>query len=128
MRETTQKEGISGPVTGIKQKIIKMIYDEFGIKLKNYEHGFQRGIYFANIYENGKEFLRKEIGEEDLVMKKKYIEDVDYINKWWKPKAIRRYTKLLDQNRIKPEKLFYADVLNASWEETKEKYLGEVGR
>ena len=127
-RETTQKEGISGPVTGIKQKIIKMIYDEFGIKLKNYEHGFQRGIYFANIYENGKEFLRKEIGEEDLVMKKKYIEDVDYINKWWKPKAIRRYTKLLDQNRIKPEKLFYADVLNASWEETKEKYLGEVGR
>jgi len=128
VRETTQKEGISGPVTGIKQKIIKMIYDEFGIKLKNYEHGFQRGIYFANIYENGKEFLRKEIGEEDLVMKKKYIEDVDYINKWWKPKAIRRYTKLLDQNRIKPEKLFYADVLNASWEETKEKYLGEVGR
>ena len=127
-RETTQKEGISGPVTGIKQKIIKMIYDEFGIKLKNYEHGFQRGIYFANIYENGKEFLRKEIGEEDLVKKKKYIEDVDYINKWWKPKAIRRYTKLLDQNRIKPEKLFYADVLNASWEETKEKYLGEVGR
>ena len=127
-RETTQKEGISGPVTGIKQKIIKMIYDEFGIKLKNYEHGFQRGIYFANIYENGKEFLRKEIGEEDLVMKKKYIEDVDYINKCWKPKAIRRYTKLLDQNRIKPEKLFYADVLNASWEETKEKYLGEVGR
>ena len=61
-------------------------------------------------------------------MKKKYIEDVDYINKWWKPKAIRRYTKLLDQNRIKPEKLFYADVLNASWEENKEKYLGEVGR
>ena len=127
-RETTQKEGISGPVTGIKQKIIKMIYDEFGIKLKNYEHGFQRGIYFANIYENGKEFLRKEIDEKDLVMKKKYIEDADYINKWWKPKAIRRYTKLLDQNRIKPEKLFYADVLNASWEETKEKYLGEVGR
>ena len=34
----------------------------------------------------------------------------------------------LDQNRIKPEKLFYADVLNASWEETKEKYLVQVGR
>ena len=29
---------------------------------------------------------------------------------------------------IKPEKLFYSDVLNSSWEETKEKYLGEVGR
>ena len=127
-KQTTQKEGISGPVTGVKQKIIKMIYDEFGIKLKDYEHGFQRGIYYADMYENGKEFLRNEIDEKDLVMKKKYVEDVDYINKWWRRKAIRRYTKLLEENRIKPEKLFYSDVLNSSWEETKEKYLGEVGR
>ncbi len=61
-------------------------------------------------------------------MKKKYVEDVDYINRWWKPKAVRRYVKLLDEGRIKPEKLFYAGILDISWEEAKEKYLGEVGR
>jgi len=128
LRETTQKSGVAGPVTGVKQKIIKMIYDELGLKLKDFEHGFQRGIYYADMYENGKLFLRNEIDEKDLVMKKKYVEDMDYINNWWKPKAIRRYSKLLDENKIKPEKLFYADVLNTTWDETKAKYLGEVGR
>ena len=127
-KQTTQKPGISGPPTGVKQKIIKMIFKELGIRLKDYEHGFKRGIYFADMYENGKEFLRKEIDEKELVMKKKYNEDVDYINKWWKPKAVRRYVKLLDEGRIKPEKLFYAGILDISWEEAKEKYLGEVGR
>ena len=127
-KATTSKAGVSGPATGVKQKIIKLIYDELGLKLKTFEHGFQRGIYFADIYDNGRPFLRGEIEEKDLVMKKKYDENIEYIERWWKPKAIRRYTKLLEQNKIKPEKLFYGDILNTSWEETKKKYLGEVGR
>ena len=48
--------------------------------------------------------------------------------KWWKPKAIRRYTKLFDEGRLKPEKLFYGDIVGKTWEETKEQYLKEVGR
>ena len=127
-KATTSKAGVSGPATGVKQKIIKLIYDELGLKLKTFEHGFQRGIYFADIYDNGRPFLRGEIEEKDLVMKKKYDENIEYIERWWKPKAIRRYTKLLEQDKIKPEKLFYGDILNTSWEETKKKYLGEVGR
>ena len=127
-KATTPKPGVSGPVTGIKQKILGLIYKELGIKLSTYEHGFKRGIYFANIYENGKEFLRGEIEEHQLKMKKKYIDDSDYIMNWWKPKAIRRYKKLLSENRIKPEKLFYSDILNTTWEDTKERYLSEVGR
>ena len=105
-----------------------MIFDELGIKLSKYEHGFKRGIYFADIYENGKEFLRGEVDEKDLKMKKKYFDDNAYIMNWWKPKAIRRYTKLFDENRLKPEKLFYSDIIGKTWEETKEQYLGEVGR
>ena len=46
----------------------------------------------------------------------------------WKPKAIRRYTKLFDEGRLKPEKLFYGDIVGKTWEETKEQYLKEVGR
>ena len=68
-KATTPKPGVSGPVTGIKQKILGLIYKELGIKLSTYEHGFKRGIYFANIYENGKEFLRDEIEETQLKMK-----------------------------------------------------------
>ncbi len=125
---TTQKEGVAGPPTGVKQKTINLIFKAVGIKASEYQHGFKRGIYFADIYENGKEFLRGEIEEEDLKMKKKYVEDSDYIMKWWKPKAIKRYSKLFDEGRLKPEKLFYGDIVGTEWEETKKKYLGEVGR
>ena len=127
-KATTQKEGVSGPPTGVKQKTINLIFRAVGIKASDYEHGFQRGIYYADMYENGKEFLRGEIEEKDLKMKQKYFEDSDYIMKWWKPKAIKRYTKLFDEGRLKPEKLFYGDIVGKTWEETKEMYLSEVGR
>ena len=127
-RQTTQKEGVAGPVTGVKQKTINMIFKAAGIKGSDYQHGFKRGIFYADIYENGKEFLRGEIEEKDLKMKQKYIDDSAYIMKWWKPKAIRRYTKLFDEGRLKPEKLFYGDIVGKTWEETKEMYLSEVGR
>ena len=116
------------PQTGIKQKIIQMIYQELGIKRAKYEHGFKRGAYYADIYENGRPFLRNEINEDDLVMKEKYKLDYDRIINWWKPKAIRRYEKLHKENRLKPESLFYSDIIGMSWEETKEKYLGDIGR
>ena len=116
------------PQTGIKQKIIQMIYQELGIKRAKYEHGFKRGAYYADIYENGRPFLRNEINEDELVMKEKYKLDYDRIINWWKPKAIRRYEKLHKENRLKPESLFYSDIIGMSWEETKEKYLGDIGR
>ena len=114
--------------TGPKQNVINRIFRHLEIKPKNYEHGFKRGVYFANIYENGKEFLRSEIKEEDLIMKPKYQQDTDYINNWWKPKAIRRYTKLFDDNRIKSDSLFYSKIIGMTWEEAKQQYLQEVGR
>ena len=128
LRQTTQKEGVAGPPTGVKQKVINMIFRAVGAKPSTYMHGFKRGIFYADIYENGKEFLRGEIEEKDLKMKQKYSEDSDYIMKWWKPKAIKRYTKLFDEGRLKPEKLFYGDIVGKTWEETKEIYLSEVGR
>ena len=43
-------------------------------------------------------------------------------------KAIRRYKNMYEQDRIKPEQLFYWDVIDLSWEDTQEKYIKEVGR
>ena len=128
LRQTTQKEGVAGPPTGVKQKTINMIFKAVGVKGSDYQHGFKRGIFYADIYENGREFLRGEIEEKDLKMKQKYSDDSDYIINWWKPKAIKRYTKLHSEGRLKPEKLFYGDIVGKTWEETKEMYLSEVGR
>jgi len=118
----------NGPVSGIKQKILGKIFKECSIKANEYHHGFKRGVYMAMMYENGCEFLRNEITEDKLIMKDKFKQGVDYINKWWKKHAISRYTKLHDEGRIKPEHLFYIDAIGISWEEMKAKYLSEVGR
>jgi hypothetical protein len=121
-------ENKTGPVSGIKQRILEMIFKELGIKSKDYNHGFKRGVYFAQMYENGNEFLCGKISESELKMKDKFIEGDDYSIRWWKPKAERRYLKLIEENKIKPEVLFYKDIIGMSWEDAKQKYLSEVGR
>ena len=126
--QTAEKEGVDGPATGVKQKVINMIFKEVGIKASHYQHGFKRGVYFAQMYENGNEFLRNEITEDQLIMKDKFVDSDEYTMKWWKPKALKRYEKLHEEGRIKPESLFYLDIIGMSWEDCKEKYLKEVGR
>lgn len=118
----------NGPVSGIKQKILGQILKECGIKASDYHHGFKRGVYMAMMYENGNDFLCSKIEEDQLILKDKFKQGVDYINKWWKKHAISRYTKLHEEGRLKPEHLFYIDGIGLSWEEMKERYLGEVGR
>ena len=118
----------NGPVSGIKQKILGQIFKECGIKANEYHHGFKRGVYLAMMYENGREFLCKQIEEDELVLKPKFAQGVEYINKWWKKHAISRYSKLHDEGRIKPEHLFYIEGIGMGWGEFKAKYLKEVGR
>jgi len=118
----------NGPVSGIKQKILGQIFKECGIKANEYHHGFKRGVYLAMMYENGREFLCKQIEEDALILKPKFEQGIDYINKWWKKHAISRYSKLYDEGRIKPEHLFYIEGIGMGWDEFKAKYLKEVGR
>lgn len=118
----------NGPVSGIKQKIIQAIYKELGIKGNAYNHGFQRGVYFAQMYENGNDFLCSKIEEKELILKDKFKQGNEYTNRWWKDKAIKRYEKLYEEGKIKPEVLFYVDAIGMTWEGMKERYLKEVGR
>ena len=118
----------NGPVSGIKQKIIQAIFKELGIKGNAYDHGFQRGVYFAQMYQNGNDFLCSKIEETDLVLNEKFAKGNEYTIKWWKDKAIKRYTKLHEEGRIKPEVLFYVNAIGMTWEQMKEHYLKEVGR
>ena len=114
--------------TGPKQNVLNLIFRELGISATKYHHGFQRGIYFAQMYENGNDYLCNKITEEELVLKPKFAEGDDYTIRWWKEKAIKRYTKLYEEDRIKDETLFYIDLIGMTWEQCKEKYLKEVGR
>ena len=41
---------------------------------------------------------------------------------------IKRYTKLHDSNRLKPEHLYYIDAIGMDWDTMKQNYLKEVGR
>lgn len=114
--------------TGPKQRVLKLIYKELGINSNQYNHGFRRGAYYASIYENGNQFLCNNLTEDKLIMKDKFAKDIDYIMDWWKPKAVNRYTNMFNENKLKPETLYYSDIIGISWEECKQKYLGEVGR
>jgi hypothetical protein len=80
------------------------------------------------MYENGHEFLCDKITEEELVLKDKFKNGIQYTMDWWKKKAKNRYIKLYDEGKIKPEVLFYVDAIGISWEKMKELYLSEVGR
>ena len=121
-------DGPSGPVSSIKQIIIRAIYKEFDIKSTAYNHGFHRGVYLAQLYENGNDFLCSKIDETQLILKDKFKSGNDYTIKWWLNKAIKRYEKLYDEGRIKPEVLFYIDAIGLTWEQMKNKYLKDVGR
>lgn len=127
-KRITKSDNNLGVASGVKQRIMQLIFSELGIKVKDYVHGFERGIYFAELYENTKQYLRNEIQEDELKMKEKFAKGVDGIMEWWKPKAIKRYSKLHEESRLESEVLYYNDLIGITWEEAKEKYIARVGR
>jgi len=124
----TQKEGVSGPVTGAKNRVIAMIFQTLKIKSSDFTHGYERGVYYSCFYENTKEFLQNKIAEDKLVMKKLFKEDTNAIIDWWKPKAIERYKRLKTDNNLKSDILFYNKMMGMTYDEAKSKYFNEVGR
>jgi len=130
-QKATVKEDIVGPVTGVKQKIIDMIFKYSGdsIKSANYTHGFARGVFYAPLYDKTLEYLRGEVRFKELTLTDRVAKDVDGVVEWWKKKAIKRYKKLHKENRLKPEVLYYNHLIGViDFEEAKQRCLGEIGR
>ena len=124
----TQKEGISGPVTGAKSRVINMIFSKCSIKQSHYMHGYERGVYYSCFYENSKEFLQNKIADEQLIMKDLFKRDMNGILDWWRPKAIERYKKLKSEGNLKTDIHFYNQMIGMSYDEAKGVYFHEVGR
>ena len=106
----------------------QFIYSQLKIPKDIIKSEHQRGIYYSTLYDNSREFLRGEIEEKDLV--KSFDTSTEALSELWKERyARKRITNLVKNNRTNlTETLFYDDVCFMSWAETKEKYLGEVGR
>jgi hypothetical protein len=127
-RATTQKEGVKGPIRGEKLKVFALICRVAGIRLGNFKHCHERGVYYSCFYENTKEFLRGERPESDLVMKPLFREDTKAILDWWRPKAIARYRKLKAEGKLEPDLLFYNHGYLKDYETFKAAHLKAVGK
>ncbi len=124
----TQREGVSGPVTGAKSRVLSMIFSKCGIKQSNYQHGYERGVYYSCFYENTKDYLQNKINDDKLIMKDLHKRDVQAVCEWWKPKAIERYKKLKSESNLKTNVHFYNNMIGMTYEQAKSAYFQEVGR
>ena len=110
-----------------KNRSLNFAYSKLGIPKELIRTEHQRGIYFSPLYDNTSEFLRKEITEDKLV--KSFDTSEEALANIWKIKYAKgRISMLKKKNTVSYENLFYDDLIYLSWEDTKAKYLPQVGR
>jgi hypothetical protein len=110
-----------------KNRSLHFAYPKLGIPKNLTRTDHQRGIYFSPLYDNSYSFLRGEIAEKDLV--KSFGTSEKALSDIWKAKYAKgRIRQLQKKNNVSYETLFYDDLIYMSWEETKNKYLPQVGR
>lgn len=110
-----------------KNRSLNFAYSKLGIPKNLIRTEHQRGIYFSPLYNNTNEFLRKEITEDKLV--KSFDTSEETLANIWKTKYAKgRISMLKKKNNVSYDSLFYDDLIFLTWQETKEKYLPQVGR
>ena len=110
-----------------KNRSLNFAYSKLQIPKELIRTEHQRGIYFSPLYNNTNEFLRKEITDSELV--KSFDTSEEALANIWKTKYAKgRIRQLQKKNTVSYESLFYDDLIYLSWEETKAKYLPQVGR
>jgi hypothetical protein len=110
-----------------KNRSLNFAYSKLKIPKNLIRTEHHRGIYFSPLYINTNEFLRKEIGAESLI--KSFDTSEKTLSDMWKTKYAKgRISMLKKKNNVSYENLFYDDLIYMTWEETKAKYLPQVGR
>jgi len=109
-----------------KNRSLSFTYSKLGVPRELIRSEHARGIYFSTLYTNTYEFLRGEIQEKELV--KAFDTSYDSLVDIWKNLVKVRIKQLVKKNKVSNETLFYDDLIYMSWEETKKKYLPQVGR
>ena len=76
---------------------------------------------------NTREFLREE--HTEIALTRKFDNSIGALTDVWKNKyAKKRLASLTKQGRLSKDTHFYDDIIYMNWEETKSKYLPQVGR
>lgn len=110
-----------------KNRSLAFTYTKLGVPKEIIRTDHARGIYFSPLYNNSYEFLRGEIKEDALV--KSFDTSYESLVDIWKTKHAKgRIKQLVKKDTVSYESLFYDDLIYLSWEETKAKYLSQVGR
>jgi hypothetical protein len=110
-----------------KNRSYNFTYSKINIPKDLIRSEHQRGIYFATLYTNSTKFLCGKIEENKL--EKSFDTSYEALANLWKTKyASKRIRSLKEQSRVSTETLFYDDLIYLSWEDTKAKYLAQVGR
>jgi hypothetical protein len=115
-------------ISARKQNQLGKMCKELGIKFGKYNSGYERGVYCSMMYTNGKDLLCGNINETQLILNERYVNGDEKSINWWKEKSIKRYKKLMEENRIKDETLWYSPITKMNWKECKETYLSDIGR
>ena len=109
-----------------KNRSLQFVYSKLGIPKEVIRTDHARGIYWCPLYDKTVEFLR---GEDSTGMKKNFDTSVEALTEIWKTKHAKpRIKQLIKKERVSKETLFYDDLITMTWEETKAKYLPQVGR
>ena len=110
-----------------KNRSLSFAYSKLQIPKELIRSEHARGIYFSPLYNNTNDFLCGKIKEDQLI--KSFDTSTESLVKIWKEKyAAKRIKSLIEQNRVSGQTLFYDDLCFLDWEQTKEKYLNQVGR
>jgi len=110
-----------------KNRSLSFAYNKLSVPKELIRSEHARGIYFSPLYDKTCEFLR---GENDGInMNKLFDTSVENLAEVWKQKHAKpRIKQLAKKGRVSTDNLFYDDLAVLTWQETKDKYLPQVGR
>jgi hypothetical protein len=109
-----------------KNRSLQFTYSKLNVPKELIKTAHARGIYWCPLYDKTVEFLR---GEDSTGMKKNFDTSVEALVEIWKKDLAKpRISILKKKDKVSHETLFYDDLITLTWQETKDKYLGQVGR
>jgi hypothetical protein len=109
-----------------KNRSLQFTYSKLQVPKELIKTAHARGIYWCPLYDKTVEFLR---GEDSTGIKKNFDTSVEALVEIWKKDLAKpRISILKKKDKVSKETLFYDDLITLTWQETKDKYLGQVGR
>jgi len=109
-----------------KNRSLQFTYSKLQVPKELIKTAHARGIYWCPLYDKTVEFLR---AEDTTGIKKNFDTSVEALVEIWKKDLAKpRISILKKKDKVSKETLFYDDLITLTWQETKDKYLGQVGR